>query len=216
MTMSPRMTKFMVIGMPMISFGFTFWLPAAVQLSFFITSCLSYGQMSLFQSERFRKWMGMYPMPKNYNPLGEIANNMNKEITKTKLKMREPLSQGEINSLHKPVATVVEGRIKKRGVVDYLGDKVGDVATTVSSVVSSGRDVVKQGNEKIQSNLKKDEEKEALQYEKRRSKELKAEKDARFLEKERAIAEKRTAAARRVVQIPKAGVVKPKGKRGLK
>ncbi|KAG9244701.1 mitochondrial export translocase-like protein Oxa1 [Calycina marina] len=61
-TMSPQATKILSILFPVGSFLLTFWLPASVQLSFLVTSIMSFCQMNVFQSPRLRERLGMYPL----------------------------------------------------------------------------------------------------------------------------------------------------------
>ncbi|KFY07764.1 hypothetical protein V492_06842 [Pseudogymnoascus sp. VKM F-4246] len=62
-TMSANTTKLLAIGFPVASFLFTFWLPAAVQLSFFVTGLWSATQVTLFRQPAVRSALGMAQMP---------------------------------------------------------------------------------------------------------------------------------------------------------
>lgn len=61
--MSPGMKKFFMYGMPTISFAFTWWLPAAVQISFLTMGITGWMQSILFQNPAFRRRFGMPALP---------------------------------------------------------------------------------------------------------------------------------------------------------
>ncbi|OBT46346.1 hypothetical protein VE00_02775 [Pseudogymnoascus sp. WSF 3629] len=62
-TMSPNTMKLLAYGFPILSILFTFWLPAAVQLSFFVTGLWSAAQVTLFRYPSVRSFLGMAQMP---------------------------------------------------------------------------------------------------------------------------------------------------------
>ncbi|OBT51553.1 hypothetical protein VE04_08838 [Pseudogymnoascus sp. 24MN13] len=62
-TMSANTMKLLAYGFPVLSFAFTFWLPAAVQLSFFVTGLWSAAQVTLFRRPAVRSFLGMQQMP---------------------------------------------------------------------------------------------------------------------------------------------------------
>lgn len=61
--MSPNTMKLLAYGFPILSILFTFWLPAGVQLSFFVTGLWSAAQVTLFKNPAFRSFLGMTQMP---------------------------------------------------------------------------------------------------------------------------------------------------------
>lgn len=60
--MSAPALKLLSIGLPTLSFLVTAWMPAGLQLSFFIGTFFSWGQARLFQNREFRAALGMYPL----------------------------------------------------------------------------------------------------------------------------------------------------------
>lgn len=61
--MSPNTMKLLAYGFPILSVLFTFWLPAGVQLSFFVTGLWSAAQVTLFRWPSVRSFLGMAQMP---------------------------------------------------------------------------------------------------------------------------------------------------------
>lgn len=61
--MSANTTKLLSYGFPAISFLVTSFLPAGVQLSFFVTGILSAVQVTLFRVPAVRSYLGMAQMP---------------------------------------------------------------------------------------------------------------------------------------------------------
>ena len=61
--MSPNTMKLLAFGFPILSLLFTFWLPAGVQLSFFVTGLWSAAQVTLFRKPAVRSALGMMQMP---------------------------------------------------------------------------------------------------------------------------------------------------------
>ncbi|OBT84451.1 hypothetical protein VE02_06435 [Pseudogymnoascus sp. 03VT05] len=62
-TMSANTMKLLAYGFPIVSILFTFWLPAGVQLSFFVTGLWSAAQVTLFRWRSIRSFLGMAQMP---------------------------------------------------------------------------------------------------------------------------------------------------------
>lgn len=55
-------------GMPALSFAFMAFQSGAVQLYFFVSAILAFGQSRLLTNESARKFLGLYPMNPNPNP----------------------------------------------------------------------------------------------------------------------------------------------------
>jgi YidC/Oxa1 family membrane protein insertase len=81
--------------LPAMSFMFTFWLPAAVQLSFFVSGVLSFFQATLFKQPWFRNWANMSPLP---TPGGPAAKPSSPYKGTLKISANAALSQNELNS----------------------------------------------------------------------------------------------------------------------
>ncbi|KUJ17505.1 uncharacterized protein LY89DRAFT_549218, partial [Mollisia scopiformis] len=61
--LSPQIFNAMMWGLPLVSLLFTFWLPAALQLSFFVSGLLSFCQATLLRQPWFRNYFNMTPLP---------------------------------------------------------------------------------------------------------------------------------------------------------
>ncbi|KAH8591418.1 60Kd inner membrane protein-domain-containing protein [Bisporella sp. PMI_857] len=164
-TMSPQATRIMSVAFPAVSFLFTFWLPASVQLSFAATSGLSWIQMRLFQSARIRDSFGMYPLPQR--------KQVPASASPYKGTMRAPLTQAELDRKYEAATT------QGTGFKAMVGRKMDEMTHTVKSVTSQGKDYLGQGKEKIAERLQKEELRDAQKYEERRKRELAEETEAK-------------------------------------
>lgn len=63
MNVSKTIYKAMLWGLPTLSFIGTWWLPAALQISFFSTGIVAAIQTVAFRNPKTRHWLGMTPMP---------------------------------------------------------------------------------------------------------------------------------------------------------
>lgn len=106
-------------GMPLLSMIFTSFMPAAVQLSFLVSSSFSFGQATLFRNPKFRSWANMTPIP-----------TQNLSIPQSTLRMREvPGAGGEATpgkrfSLDGSLGNVMDGfQSAKKGVVDMAKER---------------------------------------------------------------------------------------------
>jgi len=57
-----KLASFMKTGLPLISFAVMIWQPAALHLFFLVNGACNWAQMTVFQSERFRSFMGLRPL----------------------------------------------------------------------------------------------------------------------------------------------------------
>ncbi|PQE16425.1 mitochondrial export translocase oxa1 protein [Rutstroemia sp. NJR-2017a BVV2] len=60
---APGVQKMLIWGMPAISLVFTSFMPAAVQLSFLVSSLMSASQSAVIRNTSFRRWANMTPLP---------------------------------------------------------------------------------------------------------------------------------------------------------
>jgi YidC/Oxa1 family membrane protein insertase len=67
------MMKGLSYFLPALSLAFTSWLPASVQLSFFVTGVTGFIQAQLFRNEAFRARFNLTPMPKRPTALDAFA-----------------------------------------------------------------------------------------------------------------------------------------------
>jgi YidC/Oxa1 family membrane protein insertase len=128
--MTPSTLKAMMYLLPAMSFIFTFWLPATVQLSFFVSGVLSYLQATLFKQPWFRNWANMSPLP---TPGGPAANPPSPYKGTLKISANAALSQNELNSRFqgaavKSASTQVEkakSPLRKLKAPDFIKDALG-------------------------------------------------------------------------------------------
>ncbi|KAK5056791.1 hypothetical protein LTR84_012323 [Exophiala bonariae] len=62
-----QIAKYMRTGLPLLSFAFMIWQPAALHLFFLVNGIFQYGQQTLFNTPLFRSWTGLaaaVPAPK--------------------------------------------------------------------------------------------------------------------------------------------------------
>jgi YidC/Oxa1 family membrane protein insertase len=192
--MAPGMRKFMLYGLPGLSVLFTFWLPASVQLSFLVTSMLSYMQLLIFKNPRFRERFNMYPISSPVIPTASpstTATTATPSPYKGKMVRRGPPSQAELNSSYsRPSAARVEIEPAKSS--NPLSTIIGGAVKEAKGLRDSALNSMNSANkDRQESRSKKAEKEEAEAYEKRRSKELAQEREERA-EQRRLAAEERS------------------------
>jgi YidC/Oxa1 family membrane protein insertase len=185
--MSPEAMKIVSLVLPAISFLFTFWLPAAVQVSFLTTGIMSYLQMQLFQSKTFRERFGLYPLQPHPNSQpGTGAPSPYKGIINVRAR-QEPLSQEELNSTYtKPSATetaefkagqqALNGSKPPGTLKRIVGGALDDVKGTFKSVKESTAGITDTAREAMERRKKKADKEAAIKFEKKRQEEEKRER----------------------------------------
>jgi YidC/Oxa1 family membrane protein insertase len=168
------MQKIFMWGLPAITVIFTWWLPAALQLSFFVSGVLSYGQSSLFKWGRFREWAKMTPL----DPIPS-SSTPTPSVYKGEMKVRAPLTTAELDK------SFQEGR--KTGILDLAKKRVESVVDPIAKVAKKGNNFVGGLDER----RAKAEKQTRDAYEKRRSKEVQQERRQERMEKARLKREKR-------------------------
>ncbi|EHL02100.1 putative Mitochondrial inner membrane protein OXA1L [Glarea lozoyensis 74030] len=101
-TMDPSIQKAMMFGLPALSLAFTWWFPAAVQLSFAITSTISYGQVVAMANPTFRSFFNMTPVPPQ-TPTGPGSSSSS--VSQSTTSTPSVLSQAELNSRFQGTST---------------------------------------------------------------------------------------------------------------
>lgn len=182
--MSPTATKIFRIVLPAFSFIFTWWLPAAVQVSFLTTGIMSYFQMELFKNDKFRARFDMYPLKAPPSPASKPSPYKGTINVRAR---QGPLTQEELNNTYnKPSATEnaelqagkqalsttkPPGTLKK-----IVGGAFNDVKGTFKSVKESASEVVDMSKGKMSERKKKADRDAVLQYEQKRQEELRRER----------------------------------------
>jgi YidC/Oxa1 family membrane protein insertase len=159
-TVTPAVMKFMSYFLPAISLAFTFWLPAAVQLSFVTTGLLSFGQAELFKNRAFRERFNMYTLGTPAAP-GPALNRGTIDVK------GRTLSQEDINKTYTgPTGTqspeFQAGKeslqnLKPRGTMGKVVDgALKDIKGTFKEVKTSAKGVVEAGKEQFGRNKGKE------------------------------------------------------------
>lgn len=154
---------------------FTWWLPAALQLSFFVSGLLSFGQASLFKMPGFRAYFNMSPLPAAPVASSTTTGGKPPSPYKGSMKIRAPLTTQQLNSAFQ------ENR--KQSLLEkaknQLMDNTKEIRGAAGSMVSKTKSSLTTRQEKI-------EKKARDEYEKRRQTEIAAELDERRRERQEA------------------------------
>ena len=154
-TMSPTTMKMFAIGMPLLTLVFTYWLPAGLQFSFFLSGLLSAGQATLFRNEAFRGKMGMAALP-SANRVDPFA---------------KPI---EVSRFREDILTAQQMKEKyeapkAEGVLGGLKNQYADIKQSASNSVKEMKEYT--GQERKDGKRTKQEIKKAEEYEAKRAKE---------------------------------------------
>ena len=173
--MSPEAMKLMMYGLPLLTVVFTYWLPAALQLSFFISGFLSFGQASLFKMPAFRRYFNMQPLPGVDAPIAASTTPDGKPPSpyKGKMQVRAPLSTAELNSAFQ--------ESRKQGLLEKARKQMLDSTKEIRTAAGT---MVEKGSNSMKGRSEKNEKKAREEYEKKRQAEIKAEMEE--LRRERA------------------------------
>ena len=123
--MSESAMKLMSYGFPIRTILFTFWLPAGLQLSFFITGLWSAIQVTLFRNKAFRSALGLTQLPPPPSKVPVNASPYRADIL-TVQQLREraeaPTTTGVFSALNKQVDGVKEAASKTmKSAREYAG-----------------------------------------------------------------------------------------------
>ncbi|TVY49361.1 Mitochondrial inner membrane protein [Lachnellula occidentalis] len=172
-TMTPGMLAGMMWGIPAISLIFTWWLPASVQLSFFVTGLLSFGQVTMMRQPWFRKAFKMVPLPTT-GPKGSAPSPYKGTIKRSESPV---LTQQDLNARFQNASSsfprppeAPKSAFKK--MINVALKPLEPVKAAMSPVIASGKTMQEDQN-------KKRGRKDAQKYEAKRNKEVKREREAR-------------------------------------
>jgi YidC/Oxa1 family membrane protein insertase len=183
---SPAVFNAMKWGLPALSLLFTWWLPAAVQLSFFVSGLMSFGQAALFRQTWFREYFNMTPLTKNAIP-GKKSEPENVSPYKGKLKVaaNPVLSQAELSSrfqgaqksaLNEKLGQIRENKPPGGALGKVINSAFKDVKGTVDEIKDAGSGVVSSAKELMGGRTEKADRKQAKRYEEKKQEELKRER----------------------------------------
>jgi YidC/Oxa1 family membrane protein insertase len=188
---SPAVFNAMKWGLPAASLLFTFWLPAAVQLSFFVSGLMSFGQAALFRQSWFREYFKMTPLPKNSIPGKKAAEEPSPYQGKMKIAANPVLSQAELSKrfqgaqqsgLNQKLSQIREKKPPGGALDKVISGAFKDVKGTVDEIKQAGSGVMSSASEMMSSRVKKSDRKQAAIYENKRQEQMKKERWAREAE----------------------------------
>ncbi|KAF4632436.1 hypothetical protein G7Y89_g5700 [Cudoniella acicularis] len=165
-TMSPEVQKALIWGFPAISLAFTWWFPAAVQVSFFVAGIISFAQASAMKQPWFRSFFKMTPLPTKPTDNSPYKGSM-------KIASPSPvLSQAELNSRFESTSSSFP-RPPGSGVRKLLNSAMKPLEKPLAEIKESTSGIVNMANERLDARREKSEKAEATRYEEKRQRELK-------------------------------------------
>jgi YidC/Oxa1 family membrane protein insertase len=197
--MSPHAMKVLTYVFPAITFIITAFMPAALQVSFFVSGFLSYLQALLFRWPAFRSYFNMYPLASEAPAVASKPTPY-----RGTMKVRAPLTQAELNRTYQgsrsastasPAGSAEAAKAPDNAVKKFMTGTVQgtikDLSSTVKEVTNSAKELLGRGKESLQERQAKSDRSAAAAYEERRQKEIRQERY------ERAEARRAERAARR-------------------
>jgi YidC/Oxa1 family membrane protein insertase len=161
--------------MPGVTLAVTAFLPASVQVSFFVSGMLALVQATLLRRPAVRKFFKLYPI----KTVRDTATGPSPEA----INVRVPPTQAQLNSSYKQTHPVApqsgEDGVVKRFVKSTVQGATKDIRTTISEAVKSGREIAGQGKEGMAKRQAKADRAAAAAYEAKRQKEILAERRQR-------------------------------------
>ncbi|RKF54383.1 Mitochondrial inner membrane protein OXA1 [Erysiphe neolycopersici] len=182
-TMNPKMLSLLKWGLPLISLVFTSWLPAGVQLTFFISGLLSLTQASLLRQPWLRSYFRMTQLPTSN--VSETPNLTSPYKGNIRIAQSSYLSQAELSERFKapdlPVKySELDNTSLKQNIAEQkpkgsfkqiLAGAVTDIKGTVKEVVETGRNFAGNTKKEVQGRLDKAEIRQRELYEKKKQEE---------------------------------------------
>lgn len=154
--------------MPALSFVFTWWLPAAVQLSFFVSGLVTFLQARAFQNPAIRRKLGITALPTKAatSPYQGILRTAPAPLVPSGPKSGSALSSQELNGRFQASSPPTQPISKTRELLNKLKAPIVDAAST-------GKALMNKGNESMDSRRAKNELEAKQRYEVKRAEELK-------------------------------------------
>lgn len=183
-TASPRAMNILQVAFPAITLALTAFQPAALQVSFLVSSLLSLVQSSLFRQPAFRTLFKMYPLP---------ARNVTSTSTpisyKGNMNVRAPLTQEELNKTYqesRPSATTTTAS-KQSTIGGFVTGTVQgaakDIKTTFKDARQSAGELMSKGKESMAERQAKNDRAAAAAYEEKRQEQIRQERYEREQER---------------------------------
>jgi YidC/Oxa1 family membrane protein insertase len=166
--------------LPAVSLAFTWWLPASVQLSFFITGVTGFLQAQLFRNASFRRYFNITPMPTRPSTLDAFAESPSASAT----------SKTSTGGIYEPPREAPAKTTFLSGLTREVKSGVKAVQTSARKTMKSAKELA--GQDAPEGKRSKNQLKKAADYEKkrraeesRRREEMDMERRARREEKRR-------------------------------
>jgi YidC/Oxa1 family membrane protein insertase len=175
------MAKALTYGLPGLTLLFTWWLPAAVQISFFVSGLLSFAQASMFKSPVFRNYFGMTPLPSTNNPTAPPSPY--KGTMKLAASAPAPASGANATPKSSPVLSTSElnsrfeaSSVSNESTSPPRSKLLSKLLNPINEARDSARGVMKKANESMDGRREKNEIAEKRKYELKRQEELRKER----------------------------------------
>lgn len=169
--------KAMTWGFPALSLMFTWWLPAAVQVSFFVAGVCSAVQSVILQQRWFRNYFNMTPLPNKSAESaapprykGTLRRAVPAPLSTTELSQRFEVASAR-GALQKTVGKIQEMQppsiAPKKSVMDSIAPFKA-VKSTVDEIKDAGKGLIDSAKDKMASNREKNAKKDLQEYERKR------------------------------------------------
>ncbi|CZR56575.1 uncharacterized protein PAC_06464 [Phialocephala subalpina] len=169
--MQPQVLKAMMWGLPLLSFLFTFWLPAALQWSFFVAGLCSFSQATALRQPWFRNYFNMSPLPKPKSPADQPPTPYQGKL---KIAAKPVLSQAELNSRFQgaqataPQSQTIEEIKKMSPPKSPISKIVGQITTPVTEIRDAGKGMWQKAEDYMETKKEKNDVQAAKKYEEKR------------------------------------------------
>jgi YidC/Oxa1 family membrane protein insertase len=175
--------KMLSVAFPAMSLVCTAFMPAGLQLSFFVSSMLSAGQALLFKWPAFRTYWNMYPLPAsqpdNPSPTPYPGTMRIRAPVLTTAELDRAYQSGRTSATEtaefqagKQALHDVKPPGKESGVARLVPDFVKEATKDISGAVTAAKDMVGQGKDGLAQRQAKYDRKTADAYELKRQREI--------------------------------------------
>ncbi len=178
-TVSSAMQTALMYGFPALSFAFTFWLPASLQLSFLVSGFISFLQATALQNVKFRKWWNLTPLPKKKvaaTAAPAYKGRANIALTQAELASRfQGADAKQADGLQNKLNDIRDLKAPSSSwkAPAIISGAVKDLKGTVTEVGDSFKGVIGQGKDSVKDRLAKREGEDRKRYEAKKQEELK-------------------------------------------
>jgi YidC/Oxa1 family membrane protein insertase len=174
--------KIMMYGLPALTLIFTWWLPAALQLSFFVSGLLSFFQASLFKAPWFRSYFNMTPLLEAPTP-GQKAPSPYKGTMNVRAKPVIDATYTKADDPPPPLSKAKQGvegagrsPLKVLNPKKVLDGAMKDIMSSYEGARKTVTDLKERGEKKMEQRNEKSDREAAERYEKKRQEEIRRER----------------------------------------